>query len=380
MISTCLEILERKIIEHIGPAAVSALADDVTRLSASFTEERDELPHEYLDDPRSLRAYLAGFLLTNAAKVLHCLEEAFETGLIPAGNFFRILDLGCGPGTASLAASLYLSSRFPSVRVEFTGVDRSGAALAEADRLFQRIGSVRHRFKGCAGKIDADRPSDGLFDIVIAANVLNEFRGRETPLKLCRGILGNRLLPGGLLVVIDPALKKTTRPLMELRDELASESAVPLSPCLHGRACPMLSANERDWCHFYLEWQRPRLIEQLDSLTGLDHRLIKMAYLILANKGEGNRERGAGIYRVVSSPIVSKGKRELVLCGSDGTLVRAMRQNKHASESNEGFELARRGDIVSMGASGKLLPGDSFDVVRRWQRPPQERGDKSRES
>ncbi|HPM41337.1 MAG TPA: small ribosomal subunit Rsm22 family protein [bacterium] len=367
MNSTDLHVLEQAILTRLGSADLPTLAEDVLLLSKSFTEGRDELPYDYLAYPRNLRAYVAGFLLTNAAKVLHCLDEAFELGLISVKRSFRVLDLGCGPGTASLAASMFFSKRFPDSSVEFVGVERSGAALAEAEEIFQAIGSAGHRFEGMTGDIgEIDFPS-GRFDVVLAANVLNEIGFDDRSLRLCRGVLNDRLAPGGLFIVVDPALKETTRPLMKLRDELSAEGASPLAPCLHGRACPMLAANERDWCHFYVEWERPALIERIDSLTGLDHRHLKMAYLIFAKRGEGSLEHRAGSCRVVSSPLVSKGKRELFLCGSDGRLVRAMRQDKHASEQNRGFELARRGDVVSTKAGEKILPSDSFEIVREWQ-------------
>ncbi len=367
MNSTDLKILEQAVLARLGSVDVPTLADDVMLLSKSFTEGRDDLPREYLRESANLRAYVAGFLLINAAKVLHCLDEAAELGLIPAKEGYRILDLGCGPGTASLAASIFFSRRFPDSSVEFVGVERSDAALAEAGNIFQAIGNARHRFKGMTGEIGEVDPPSGRFDVVIAANVLNEIGSDDRSLELCRCVINDRLAADGVFVIVDSALRETTRPLMNLRDELSAEGALPLAPCLHGCACPMLLANERDWCHFYIEWERPSLIEKLDSLTGLDHRLIRMAYLLLVRNGAEGEERRAGNFRVVSSPLVSKGKRELFLCGAEGLLVRAMRQDKHASGENSDFELARRGDVVSTRAGERILASDPFEIVRKWQ-------------
>ena len=371
MTSTLLQKLEHAIIEDLGDSDIEMLASAVMRLSDAFTHGRAELALRYLDDPLNRRAYIAGFLLTNAAKVFHCLDELAVLDLLPLKGPVDVLDLGCGPGTASLATSLFFAERVPDAHLNLVAVEQSAAALGDAVRLLGLIAGGAKSFlplEGLAGRELLDRNLSGRrFDIVIAANVFNEFESEGEAADTARALLDEYTKENGLIIIIDPALRETTRPMMKLRDELVKAGVRVLAPCLNESPCPMLAANERDWCHFYVEWDCPKLIERIDCLTGLDHRYIKMAYLMLAREGSGNGGRVSKEFRVVSSPLVSKGKRELLLCGSDGKLVRAMRQDKHASEANRGFELARRGDVVSFGAERKILPSDSFDVVRRWR-------------
>ena len=365
MVTESLQRLEHLLLEHIGPADLPSLAGAAKQLSDGFTRGRATLAAGYLDDPRRRLAYLAHFVLTNAAKVLHGLGEADGLGRIPDKRAFRVLDLGCGPGTASLAASLFLAQRFPGADVEMTGVETSGAALEDAAHLLAGLGAPGHRFVPALGALDAATLPQGRFDIVIAANVLNEL-GEDDAAALCRALAERHLEPDGFLLVVDPALRATTRSLMRLRDHLVSAGLGAFAPCLHGRPCPMLAANERDWCHFYIEWERPKLIERMDALTGLDHRLLKMAYMMVA-KRDASRGAERDAWRAVSSPLVSKGKREVVLCGANGELVRMMRQDKYAAEPNRAFDDVRRGDVVVCACDRKITATDSFTIRRRWQ-------------
>ena len=106
-----------------------------------FTRDRHELERPYLADERLRFAYLAYFLPVNAAKVQTLLGELPETeeGFQPLQTDapVRVLDVGSGPGTASLAVldwTQRASSRHR--RIEVTAVDSVRAALDEAQHLW----------------------------------------------------------------------------------------------------------------------------------------------------------------------------------------------------------------------------------------------------
>lgn len=366
-----LRKLEALVRSRLEGEDLRKIARDVVRLSDAFTTGRSTLLPHYLDSHAALRAYVSLFLPINAAKVLRCLNEAGEIGAIPEHRRMRLLDLGCGPGSASLAASLFFARARPSMELDLLGIDRSAAALREAGALFDQLKSDRHRFQaekrdiasGCWSR----RLSGEHFDIVIASNLINELDDDGNRERLCLGLIDRHLSPGGLLILIDPALRETTRPLMKLRDALlrGCPAIDVCGPCLHRQPCPMLAANRRDWCHVYLEWERPGIVREVDELTRLDHRLIKLAYLILQKQGAGGREE-TNFGRVVSSPLVSKGKRELVVCGADGALKRVMRQDKDETDDNRDFSICHRGDVVV--AKGDRIKKDiQFRRVRAWQ-------------
>ncbi len=363
------------LIEETLPRDPKSLAYAAKSLSLSFTSHREGLGHEYLSDPEALDAYIASFFMPNAAKTIHCLLQMEGLGIVPGGNAINILDLGSGPGTSILAASFFFARRMPDRTVRFAGIERSRPALIKAHELFRRIAPPNHSLESATAEIgpgDLETILKGhRFDIVIAANLINELEGEDAPHGLCEEILEDHLAADGSLLLIDPALKETARPLMELRDRLISEGTASVAaPCLHQIACPMLKAGGRDWCHFYIDWDCPKYLEVLDGIAGMDHKHLKMSYFIF-KKGRPHESRVKGHesrkWRVVSSPLVSKGKRELMLCGENGDLIRATRLDRDASEKNRALEEAGRGDIISCCSSERIASNDAVSIKTSWK-------------
>jgi len=352
-----------------GPGAEGEVARFAKELSLAFTSDRGGLADDYFSDRRMLDAYVAAFLVPNAVKTIHCLMQMDDLGLIPKKDAISVLDLGTGPGTSVLAASIFLASRYPDIAAGFAGVERNEAALLRAHELFRKVAPPNHSFESATkevapGTLDAIL-KDHRFDIAIFANLLNELED-EDRYHLCREAIIGHLSEGGVLLIIDPALRDTTRPLMALRDRLVGEGLVEVAaPCLHQSGCPMLSDNDRDWCHFYIDWEPPEYLSRLDRLSGMNHRHLKMAYFIL-RKSAGPAPDKKGKWRVVSSPIVTKGKRELVLCGESGRLRRVARLDRDASESNSDLDSAMRGDVVACSESGRITKEDRFEIARPW--------------
>lgn len=369
-------------IESLLPEGRDDLARRAKDLSLSYTSERDGSYDDYFSDEEKVAAYVAAFLLPNAVKVLHCLEQMDGMGLIPNSKTIDILDIGTGPGTTILATSVFFAKRYPGRAVRFAGIERSRPVLVKAHELFKLIAPPDHSFESVTKEVDAKSLGSFLknhrFDIVTAANVINEFDDDEA-LNLCRNILEYHVGEGGSLVIIDPALRQTTKPLMGMRNRLLDEGIASIAaPCLHQKFCPMLEANERDWCHFYIDWERPEFLKELDERAGMDRTHLKMAYFILQKSGMAvsrhrshacpeRSRRVTRLWRVVSSPLVSKGKRELMLCGENGELMRARRLDRDASDENTDFDAVKRGDIVSCADGYRIGKDDAFSIVERWQ-------------
>src|SRR5690606_12297420 len=93
------------------------------------------------------------------------------------------------------------------------------------------------------------------------------------------------LAPRGALVVLEPALRATTRALMRTRDAIAAANGPPYLayPCPHAGPCPML-ANERDWCHQELALALPPPVARLAAAAGLREERLTFASLVLRNE------------------------------------------------------------------------------------------------
>ena len=115
----------------------------------------------------------------------------------------------------------------------------------------------------------------------------------------------------------------------------------------------MLAANQRDWCHTTIEWERPPFIEKFDRLVGIRKDYLKCSYLIMG-PGRGSIYRtptdSESIWRVVSGHLNSKGKSEMLFCGRAALpdLLRAVRLDRDQSDANRLFDELQRGDLVRM--------------------------------
>ncbi len=346
----------------------SFFAKAAADLSESFTKGRNKMPKNYFNKKEFRSAYLLYFMLTNYVKTMKCLDEAF-TNCPPAKNEMNILDLGCGPATSSIASSYFFSANFPNVSLSIVGIDQNKEILNDAENLFRLFGKKNHEFKTYISDVKRGRFTNLLrqknmrFDIIIAANILNEIGDVNDQSFLISSLSKDHLNDKGVIIIIDPAPRVTARQLMELRNLIIAE--IPhlkvFHPCTHQSFCPMLLKNRRDWCHFYLEWNCPESIRNVDRLVGIKHDYLKMAYLIFKKTVFSDDSK---LWRVVSSPLKSKGKVEIIICGED-KLRKIVCLDKDRSEKNNVIDRIKRGDLISIETNNDRLKSDDIIVIKR---------------
>ena len=332
------------------------VAEGVCALSRLFTRERDALGSDYYVDPALRRAYFLYFLPVNLAKVASLLREMPELPQRP----LRILDVGSGPGVGALAVLGHLTQHGVAAHEgsEVIAVDRSRRALQEAEALWEQVSVTRRggpsvRFHTVT--LDLERPGArvpwkaGAFDLVILANSLNElFRSATEPITRRVTFLESlldALSSDGTCMIIEPALRETTRDLHHVRDRLtAARRATVYSPCLHERSCPAL-AHPDDWCHEERPWSPPPMLQAIDREVGFIKDALKFSYLMLRKDGLTVAERGPDVYRVVSEVMVMKGDRRAWLCNETGRPL-VGRLDRARSEATAAFDRWHRGAIV----------------------------------
>ncbi len=335
---------------------LSALAADVARLSSLLTREREDLSGAYLKDKGLRRAYLLYFLPSNLAKIHVPLKElSLHPKGIAAKERLRILDIGSGPGTASLGVLEFFSQQEKRPLLQFTAVDQVGENLKDAENLFRSwrdetgidvsLRTVKSEAEKAMDRLGGDR-----YDIIVLSNVMNElFHGNEDRIAkrtlFLKNILSRLLASDGSCIIIEPALRNTSRELLMVRDGLREEGFHIYSPCLVGEKCPAL-ANLKDWCHEDVPWDPPEIVKKIDSLIRLRKDSLKFSYLVLRKDDISSADiYGENVFRVVSEPLVSKGKIEFYLCGRRGRRL-ITRLDKDATPSNGAFERLARGSIV----------------------------------
>jgi ribosomal protein RSM22 (predicted rRNA methylase) len=356
------------------------VAQGVRTLSRLFTRERDALASDYFADPTLRRAYLLYFLPVNVAKVASLLGEM---PALPARPL-RILDVGSGPGVGALAVLGHLTEHGVAAHEEseVIAVDRSRRALQEAEALWTQVSVARRgrpSFRFHAVPLDLERRGAcvlwkaGAFDLVILANSLNElFRSATDPVArrvmLLESLL-DALSPDGTCLIVEPALRETTRDLHHVRDRLvAARRATVYSPCLHERPCPALVRPD-DWCHEERPWSPPAMVRAIDREAGFIKDALKFSYLMLRKDGLTVAERGPDVYRVVSEVMVMKGDRRAWLCNETGRPL-VGRLDKARSEANASLDRWHRGAIVRvehierLATIGRVGSSTRVEVVR----------------
>ncbi|HXY62054.1 MAG TPA: hypothetical protein VEJ22_03905, partial [Nitrospirota bacterium] len=118
-------------------AQLKILAANVARLSKLLTRERASRPAAYLKDKGLREAYEAYYLPLNLRKIMMPLAELdLRSENLLGDDVFRILDLGCGPGTAPLGVLEFFAAAKKRRRLAVTAVDQVDDNLKMAEESF----------------------------------------------------------------------------------------------------------------------------------------------------------------------------------------------------------------------------------------------------
>jgi ribosomal protein RSM22 (predicted rRNA methylase) len=368
--SAHVSLLVLSVLEQIVGKALSGRRDRipeaVAELSRLFTRERDDLGRRYLDVPDYTAAYLSYFFPVNLSKIQLLLDELPLETLVGAERAgLSLLDVGSGPGTGTLAVLDWLHTSHPSRTKELTVVatDSSARALQYCTWLWEaycrNAGIAGAHLATCeddlrrlltASRIDRIK-QHGPYDMIIMANCLNElFREEVDPIaartKFVTEFL-SLLKPEGTVMVVEPALRETSRALHLVRDRLLIEKRCTVySPCLHENNCPAL-LHPDDWCHEERAWAPPPAIQEIDREVGFIKDALKFSYLLLRTDGRTIVERRPDTYRVVSELRELKGEKRAWLCNELGRQ-EVGRQDRLASPQNVAVNQWHRGAIVQI--------------------------------
>jgi ribosomal protein RSM22 (predicted rRNA methylase) len=364
--SPLLDKVVQRLVARDYALPIRRLSGAVQELSHLFTRERRSLPSDYLDDAGFAAAYLSYFLPVNAAKVQALLDELpMDVDLAEkTDGELSVLDLGSGPGTAGLAVLDWMVQKAgKDINLRVVSVDRSQTAIKDSMRLWEgycrEAGIGEARLKACVGDLEKTKRGQvwntlreaSPYDLIIIANCLNELFGDAADAALRRTELVGRLVPllqpHGSIMIIEPALRRVSRELHEVRDRLLqSKLCTVYSPCLHGQTCPAL-VHPDDWCHEERPWVPSAAIQAIDREVGFIKDALKFSYLLLRKDGRTIVERQPNVYRVVSELREFKGEKRAWLCNELGRS-EVGRLDRLASAQNAAVDHWHRGAIVQI--------------------------------
>ncbi len=293
-----------------------------SRIHRGLVGARALVGEAYLADAELRREYASEI----APRTVAALESILSDAALPVPH--RVLDLGAGTG----ATGEVVRARWPGA--EIVAVDKVGGP-----------GIVR------ADVTRAPRPTavQGRFDLIVAAHLLNELAldpdGRARLVQgWCRELLEER----GTCVLVEPALRETSRALLAVRDRLLAAGLFVAAPCLFRGACPAL-VRERDFCHASA------------GAIAQGRSRVDFSYLVLRKQGTPCEDFSR--FRIVSDPMKDKGRLRFHACGPAGRLL-LTRLDRDRSPTNRLLDRIERGQVVEIqGAKsqpdGLRIGGDS---------------------
>jgi ribosomal protein RSM22 (predicted rRNA methylase) len=262
----------------------------------------------YLADPTLRRSY-AEEIAPRTEGALQCILRRVD---LPAPR--RLLDLGAGTGVAGQT----IKAIYPEVVL--TSVDYvpgPGVISADLSRPVRPHGV------------------EGQFDWLLAAHLLNELArtlSSQSLANLVQFWCTEFLAPEGVLILVEPALRQTSRGLLQVRDRLIERGLVVIAPCMLQGPCPALN-RERDFCHD----SAPAIVSKR-SRVDFSYVVLRRQNAVLANPLH---------YRVVSDPMKDKGRLRLFVCGNAGRYM-VTRLDRHRTKENQGFDELTRGELTKI--------------------------------
>lgn len=300
------EDLQEKIDRILQNTSSNTLKMAREALSSTYREGKSS--KSIFPDEAKRLAYLA----TRLPATFAAISSVFEQILKQVPNFLcrSLLDLGAGPGTATLAALQY----FPSLP-QITLIEKSREAIDLGKTLLDN-----------AKWVCQDLKETTLFpkaDLAILSYSLGEIKGFSPILeKLWNSSIDT-------LVIIEPGTPAGYKTILEAREFFLKQGAFILAPCPHSYACPL---KQGDWCHFTVRLERTKLHRLLKE-GSLGYEDEKFSYLVIT-KTHVEKEKYA---RILRHPHKGSGHVKLTLCMDDGTFSEKTISRKH----NDLYRIAR---------------------------------------
>jgi ribosomal protein RSM22 (predicted rRNA methylase) len=307
----------------LPPALRAALEDlagrfpgrDLAAASRRLTEDYKAGRGSRLPAPVDVAAYAIARMPATFAACAAALAEARErTDAAPR----TLLDVGCGPGTASWAAF----ETFPEI---------GSAALLDTHPGMIALGRDLGRM-GTPSLGAADWRRGGFAeintgaDLVMASYALNEVPATEAARIAARLYA----LAGQLLVLVEPGTPRGFAGLLAARTSLIAEGGRIAAPCPGTHACP---AEHPDWCHFAVRLPRLRAHKAAKG-ADVPFEDEPFSYLVVAKPNVSISPAAA---RILRAPRADKAATAFALCTPGGAATATV-----PSRDRETYRLTRR--------------------------------------
>lgn len=310
-------------------------------LSDLFTDARPKNLQDYLAHQKYRSSYLLYFLPLQAAKFVALFQQhskAIDAALAQAKETgtLRIMDLGAGPATASIAFLVLLLGRKDPLpeKIEFVLFDQNASILKDGEALLLQIGES---FPRTRGRVVVRNEVGDLWktiynlkspvSLALFGHTVNEYlptKDGQPDAKPFAHLFELTKRGGGILWA-EPAARAPSQTLSQLRDFFLEEVLLTADPsriwgpCLHAGRCPL--AVGRDWCHFSIPGKVPgKWFGFFSRGLSKEKEWLKYSYLWITAADHPNPDRPAANERLVLTDPLSRDPRavkEVLVCQPD---------------------------------------------------------------
>ncbi len=328
-------------------------------LSRGFTKR--SLDGGYMDDPEFRKAYGEYFGTVGFEKGIALSREIKNRGITAFNGKKRLSAIDLGTGTGEFVRGLSEGLLEESAHeIDLLCVDRSRAALQDLSDHWIRPVPIRLRLREAIlpDRKDLLEEVTGEIDLLSMANLLAENEDRLSGFRDLLATFFSRLSPGGMMILVEPADRRSSRALLSLGDDLLGRfpDLHVEAPCPNDRRgpCPALEDPD-DWCHEDRPTPFSSTMKRTAASLGHIKDSLKMTYLVLSRRaGEG--EAGPRSLRLVSPLHKEKGMAWGLFC--DGkALIRLRLLNRNRHEDTKAFGRLRRGDSIVDPRTAGSTPG-----------------------
>ena len=244
------------------------------------------------------QAYLAARFPATFASISVALSHLLDA--YQGSDWTSLLDAGCGPATASFAASGHL----PGLQT---------IVLADADPSWFSIATDLANACGNGAIAGANAVAGPLTlmraqaDLVVAAYVLNESAAPEQSTILDN--LWNAAAQA--ILIVEPGTPHGFATIRRVRDHLIARGAVIACPCPHQGPCPL---QDPDWCHFSVRLNRSAAHRRAKGAK-LAYEDEKFSFVAALRNPLDLKSYSA---RIIKRPVKHRGHVRLDLCTEGG--------------------------------------------------------------
>ena len=188
-----LAALDERHLANLTPAEVTRA---LRALSSCYVERRDKLARTGALDSAGKRAAYALFYAPRHFLVIREIVRALDASSAAR----RIVDLGCGTGSAGAALALEAG------RARVEGVDRNPWAVAEANWTYRMLGLSG---RAVVGDLLRNLPTAARGDAIIASYAVNEIPEASRQALLPQLLAGHNA--GASLLIVEPIARRVNR-------------------------------------------------------------------------------------------------------------------------------------------------------------------------